>query len=134
MKDTFIEGRLHHSAGLGPAYVLLIIVAHSDGFHSCYFFKRRQNVLAKCLDEAELPPSCLMEVDFGEPHLGHTPQARRYVVPDRVAKRSMSLSLVRCGTLSNDGRVIAIAGCRNNSEWEFVASMAAPSQEQANPD
>jgi hypothetical protein len=32
--------------------------------------KRRQNLLAECLNEAELPPSYLMEVDFGEQHLG----------------------------------------------------------------
>jgi hypothetical protein len=62
---------------LGPTYVLLIVVAHSDVlpqqvslYYSCYLFKRRQNLLAECLNEAELPPSYLMEMDFGEPHRG----------------------------------------------------------------
>jgi hypothetical protein len=32
--------------------------------------KRRQNLLAECLNEAELPPSYLMAVDFAEPHVG----------------------------------------------------------------
>jgi|SRR3954468_7838944 hypothetical protein len=40
--------------------------------HLSYIFERRQNVLAECLNKAELSPSDLMEVDFRKPHSAYS--------------------------------------------------------------
>jgi hypothetical protein len=43
---------------------------------SSSLFQGRQHVLPECVDKAQLPPPHLVQVDFGEPHIGVLGQPR----------------------------------------------------------